>query len=57
MKFQPGSRMQSAGALNPGEPIKEPHTYGAGDVENHLPDFDLEFAIWNACRRHCFSFS
>jgi hypothetical protein len=31
----------SAGALNPGEPVKEPEAHGAGDVENHLADLDL----------------
>ena len=43
-----------AGTLNAGEPVKEPQSHGAGDVENHLPDLDLEIAV-RSLRRHHFS--
>jgi hypothetical protein len=46
----------SAGALNSGEPIEEPQTYRAGDVENHPTDSDLKIAI-DSCRCHRVSFS
>jgi hypothetical protein len=48
------SGLESAGALNTGEPVKEPQTHRTGDVEDHLPDLDLEFAI-RSCRCHLLS--
>ena len=44
----------SAGALNAGEPIEKPETHCAGDIEDHLADLDLEFAICSRCC-HCLS--
>jgi hypothetical protein len=34
------------GALNSGEPIKEPQAHRTGDVKNHLADSDFYLAIW-----------
>jgi hypothetical protein len=43
-----------ARALDAIKPVEEPKTHGTGDIENHLPDLDLEFAI-RSCRCHCFA--
>jgi hypothetical protein len=32
---------RSAWTLNPVQPIEKPQAYRAGDVEDHLPEFDL----------------
>jgi hypothetical protein len=42
---------RSTGALNAGKPIKEPQTHGAGDIENHLADLDLQLTV-RCCRCH-----
>jgi hypothetical protein len=41
--------------LNAGKPVKEPQADGTGDVENHLPDFDLEIILLNRFRHDVFS--
>jgi hypothetical protein len=48
-----------AGALNAGEPIEEPQTDRAGDVENHLADLDFDLTVRSGCgcRCHRVSFS
>jgi hypothetical protein len=43
-----------ARALDASEPVEEPQPHGTGDIENHLPDLDLEFAI-RSCHGHRFS--
>jgi hypothetical protein len=52
----PLSGPDSAGALHTGEPVKEPKTHCTSDIENHLADLNLEFAI-RSCRCHRFSLS
>ena len=44
----------SARTLNAREPVEEPQADGERDVENHLPDLNLEIAV-RGLRRHCFS--
>ncbi len=41
--------MISAGTLDSSKPVEKPYSDGAGDVENHLADFYLYFAVRCSC--------